>query len=115
MTLPPRLFPEKEFEEVWKIELTYPHHFEHSGIKEGTARLEYTYLTQSMMAMLTHPHAKLEGIVVKDCTHILSELRMVKDDGELKRIRKAAMVAEKAKEAAIEAVKPGVPENQVAA
>ncbi len=91
------------------------HHFEHFGIKEGTVGLEYTYLTQSMMAMLTHPHAKPEGIFAKDCTHILSELRMVKEDEEIKRIRRAAIVAEKGMEAAIKAVKPGVTESQVAA
>ena len=34
------------------------HHFEHFGIHRGVVGLEYTYLTQSMMAMLTHPHAK---------------------------------------------------------
>ncbi len=91
------------------------HNFEHFGIKEGTVGLEYTYLTHSMMAMLTHPHAKPEGIVAKDCTHILSELRMVKDDEEVKQIRRGAIVAEKAMEAAIKAVKPGVTESQVAA
>lgn len=50
--------------------------FEYFGIKEGIVGLEYTYLTQSMMGMFTHPHAKPEGIIAKDCTHILSELIM---------------------------------------
>jgi len=91
------------------------HNFEHFGIQEGAVGLEYTYLTQSMMGMLTHPHAKPEKVTVKDCTHILSELRIVKDSEEIKRIRVAAKVAEKGMAAAIKAVKPGVTESQVAA
>jgi Xaa-Pro aminopeptidase len=57
------------------------HFFEHFGIHEGNAGLEFTFLTQSMMGMLTHPHAKPAGVIAKDCTHILSELRMVKEQG----------------------------------
>ena len=91
------------------------HNFEHFGIQEGAVGLEYTYLTQSMMGMLTHPHAKPEKVTVKDCTHIMSELRIVKDNEEVKRIRNAAKVAEKGMAAAIKAVKPGVTESQVAA
>jgi Xaa-Pro aminopeptidase len=91
------------------------HYFEHFAIQEGAVGLEYTYLTQSMMGMLTHPHAKPEKVTVKDCTHIMSELRIVKDDEEIKRIRKAAKVAEKGMAAAIKAVKPGVTESLIAA
>jgi len=91
------------------------HNFEHFGIQEGTVGLEYTFLTQSMMAMLTHPHAKPEKVMVKDCTHLISELRIVKDAEEIKRIRKASKVAEKGMAAAIKTVKPGVTESQVAA
>lgn len=91
------------------------HYFEHFGIKEGVVGLEYTFLTQSMMGMLTHPHAKPASITVKDCTHIMSELRMVKDDEEINRIRAAAKVAGNGMAAAIKAVKPGVTESQVAA
>lgn len=91
------------------------HNFEHFGIQEGAVGLEYTYLTQSMMGMLTHPHAKPEKVSVKDCTHIFSELRIVKDDEEIKRIRAAAKVAEAGMTAAIKVVKPGVTESQVAA
>src|SRR4030065_2652776 len=69
------------------------HHFEHFGIQEGKVGLEYTFLTQSMMAMMTHPHAKPEGVQVADATHILSELRMVKDAEEIDCIRAAATVA----------------------
>jgi len=91
------------------------HYFEHFGIRQGTAGLEYTFLTQSMMAMVTHPHAKPEKIVAKDCTHVMSELRMVKDAEEIERIRAAAKVAEAGMGAAVEAVKPGITESQVAA
>src|SRR5512147_870713 len=38
------------------------HHFEHFGISEGTVGLEYTFLTQSMMGMFTHPHGKPERV-----------------------------------------------------
>jgi Xaa-Pro aminopeptidase len=91
------------------------HHFEHFGIKEGTVGLEYTFLTQSMMDMLTHPHAKPTGIGAKDCTHLLSELRMIKDKEEIKRIKAAAKVAVKGMKAAMVALKPGMTESQVAA
>jgi Xaa-Pro aminopeptidase len=91
------------------------HNFEHFGIKEGTIGLEYTFLTQSMMGMLTHPHAKPAGINTKDCTHLLSELRIVKDKEEIKRIKAAAKVAVKGMKAAIKALKPGMTESHVAA
>ena len=91
------------------------HHFEHFGIRQGTVGLEYTFLTQSMLSMLTHPHAKPEGVTVKDCTHILSQLRMVKDGEEIERIQAAARVADIGMKAAVEAVQPGVTESQVAA
>ena len=42
------------------------HYFKHFGISEGGVGLEYTFLTQSMMGMLTHPHAKPAGVTVKD-------------------------------------------------
>jgi len=91
------------------------HYFDHFGIKKGTVGLEHTFLTGAMMGMLTHPHAKPEGVVAKDCTHILSELRIVKDNEETKRIQKSAKVAEAGMAAAVNAVKPGVTESEVAA
>jgi Xaa-Pro aminopeptidase len=91
------------------------HYFEHFGMREGTVGLEYTFLTQSMMGMFTHPHAKPEKVEVRDCTHILSELRMVKDAEEIERIRAAAKVADIGMAAAAKAAKPGVTESQVAA
>ncbi len=91
------------------------HYFEHFGIDEGTVGSEYTFLTHSMMGMLTHPHAKPEKISVEDCTHILSELRMIKDAEEIERIRGAAEVAAAGMRAAVEALKPGLTESQIAA
>lgn len=91
------------------------HNFEHFGIKEGSLGLEYTYLTHSMMGMLIHPHAKPAGITVKDCTSVLSELRIVKDKEEIRRIKAAARVAVKGMKAAVRALKPGMTESQVAA
>ncbi|MBI5839919.1 MAG: aminopeptidase P family protein [Chloroflexi bacterium] len=90
------------------------HYFEHFGIKEGTVGLEYTFLTQSMMGMLTHPHAKPEKVLPKDCTHILSELRMVKELDEIERIRYAAEVAAIGMDAAIKFTRPGVTESRIA-
>lgn len=91
------------------------HHFQHFGISAGTVGLEYTFLTQSMMGMLTHPHAKPKDVTIKDCTHILSEMRMVKEPEEIERIRAAAQVADAGMKAAVEFVKPGVTESHVAA
>jgi Xaa-Pro aminopeptidase len=91
------------------------HNFEHFGIQQGAVGLEYTYLTQSMMGMLTHPHGKPAGVAVKDCTPIMSDLRIVKDDEEIKRIRASAKVAEAGMAVAVKAVKLGVTESQVAA
>ena len=90
------------------------HYFKHFGIKEGTVGLEYTFLTQSMMGMMTHPHAKPEKVVPKDCTHILSELRMIKEPEEIERIRCAAKAAAVGMGAAIKFTRPGVTESQIA-
>jgi len=91
------------------------HHFEHFGVKEGAVGLEYTFLTRSMMSMMTHPHAKPERVEARDCTHIMSELRLVKDEEEIQSIRAAAKVADKGMNAAIVSLKPRMTESQVAA
>jgi len=91
------------------------HDFARFGIEEGVMGVEYTFLTQSMMSMLTHPHGKPKGVIVKDCTHVMSELRTVKDEEEIELIQAAAKVADKGMEAAIKAMKPGITESQVAA
>lgn len=91
------------------------HHFDHFGITGGTVGLEYTFLTQSMMAMMTHPHAKPKDVLAKDCTSILSELRLVKDADEIESIMRAARVASEAMRAAVAAVEAGRTESQIAA
>ncbi|MDY0041138.1 MAG: Xaa-Pro peptidase family protein, partial [Desulforhabdus sp.] len=91
------------------------HYFDQFGIRRGVMGLEYAYLPQPRMGMLTHPHAKPEAVVARDCTLIMSELRLVKDDGEIEAMRKAAGVAVKGMEAALQAVKGGITESQVAA
>jgi Xaa-Pro aminopeptidase len=91
------------------------HHFEHFSINTGAVGLEYTFLTQSMMGMLTHPHAKPAGVTVKDCTHVMSQLRIVKEGAEIELLQAAAKVADVGMAAAIKAVKPGLTESQVAA
>lgn len=90
------------------------HYFKDLDIKNGAVGLEYTFLTQSMMGMLTHPHAKPEKISVKDCTHIMSELRMVKDNEEIKSIKSAAAAADAGMKAAVESLRPGMTESNVA-
>lgn len=91
------------------------HHFEYFGLRKGVVGLEFTFLTQSMMRMVTHPHAKPEDMRVEDATPVLSELRLVKEAGEIERLREAARVAEAGINAALEAVKPGLTESQLAA
>jgi len=91
------------------------HYFKDFGIQKGAVGLEYTFLTQSMMGMLTHPHGKPENVITKDCTHIMSSLRIVKDDAEIDLIRNASKVAVQGMAAAVKALKPGMTESQVAA
>jgi Xaa-Pro aminopeptidase len=90
------------------------HALEILGVRDGTIGLEYSFLTQSMMAMVTHPHAKPAAVGVADATSILSSLRMVKDDDEVRHIAAAAKVAVAGMTAAVAAVRPGLTESQVA-
>jgi Xaa-Pro aminopeptidase len=103
------------FEDEVEMIHSIAHDFARFGIEEGVVGLEYTHLTQSMMSMLTHPHGKPKGVTVKDCTHVMSELRIVKEPGEIENIRAAAKVATIGMVKAIEAVKAGITESQVAA
>lgn len=91
------------------------HYFEGFGISKGYVGLEYTFLTNSMMHMLTHPHAKAEAIQVKDATSIFSQLRMRKDREEISRIKESSKVAVIAMDTAIKAIEPGITESQIAA
>jgi len=91
------------------------HYFTQFSIQEGAVGLEFTFLTQSMLGMLTHPHAKPEKVVVRDATPILSALRMVKEPEEIERIQAASRVADLGMQAAAAVLRPGVSESQVAA
>lgn len=91
------------------------HHFQHFGIQKGAVGLEYAFLPQPRMGMLTHPHGKPKDVEARDCTPLLSELRLVKGPEEVERIRESVRVADAGMKAAVEAVQPGVTESQVAA
>jgi Xaa-Pro aminopeptidase len=91
------------------------HYFKHFGIAKGVMGLEYAFLPQPRLGMLTHPHGKPQAVEPADCTPIMSELRLVKDEGEIECITAAAKVAEEGMGAAIESIKPGITESQVAA
>jgi Xaa-Pro aminopeptidase len=88
--------------------------FNQFGINKGHVGLEYTFLTKSMLGMMTHPHAKPDKVAVKDCTDILSQLRMIKEPIEIEYMRKAAKVADIGMEAAMASIKAGMTESQLA-
>jgi len=88
--------------------------FNQFGISKGAVGLEYTFLTKSMLSMMTHPHAKPDKVTVKDCTDILSKLRMVKEPNEIELMRKAAKVADAGMETVMASLKTGMTESQVA-
>lgn len=89
--------------------------FKRFNLQEGTLGLEYAFLPKPRLGMLTHPHGKPEAMKVEDCTAMMSELRLVKDDGEIRRLKSAAQVADAGMEAAIRSLKVGMTESQVAA
>jgi Xaa-Pro aminopeptidase len=91
------------------------HYFKYFGINKGVMGLEYAFLPQSRLGMLTHPHAKPQAVETKDCTSIMSELRLVKDVREIECIRAAAEVSDSGMRAAVESIKAGITESQVAA
>lgn len=91
------------------------HIFEHLGLTQGKVGLENTFLTVSLHHMFRHPHALPTTLTVEDATPVMSRLRIVKEPGEVERIRRAAQVARTALECAVKAVKAGVSEVQIAA
>jgi Xaa-Pro aminopeptidase len=90
------------------------HYFKEFGISKGSMGIENTFLTMSMQGMLTHPHAKPEQVAAKDATHLLSQLRLVKEAAEIELMKEAARVADIGMQAAIDAVAAGVTESEVA-
>lgn len=91
------------------------HFFKHFGMRDGKVGLEYAFLPQPRLGMFTHPHAKPKEMEAKDCTPLMSELRLVKEDGEIDRMQKAADVAAVGMQAAQAAIRPGITENDIAA
>ncbi|MGO8685369.1 MAG: M24 family metallopeptidase [Thermoleophilia bacterium] len=90
------------------------HFFKELGFEQGTVGLENTFLTGAMRGVLTHPHAKPAAVEAKDCTHVMTQLRIVKDDDEVAYIRAAGRVAAIGMAASVTAVRPGVSESEVA-
>lgn len=91
------------------------HFFEEFSITSGRVGLEFTFLTESMKRMLTHPHAKPEAVETADATPIISKLRLVKDKSEIAKIRRAAQIAVIGMEAAMKTVAVGTTESAIAA
>ncbi len=54
-------------------------------------------------------------VVPTDIAPVMDELRMFKDEGEIEKMRRAAEIASIGMKTAVEAVKPGITENEVAA
>lgn len=102
------------FEDEVEMLHSINHFFRELGLAKAKVGLEYTFLTKSMFAMFTHPHAIPETATVVDGTHALSELRMVKSREEIELIRAAARVAEAGMGAALKALRVGIPEIEVA-
>lgn len=90
------------------------HIWKELGLEKGKVGVENTFLRVSMLEMFKHPHAKPEALEFVDATEIMTDLRIVKSAEEIRRIRKAGSVADKAMSAAVRAVKPGVTETEVA-
>jgi|GEM_PF-70299 len=88
--------------------------FEKFGLEKAKVGLENTFLTVSMKSMLTHPHAMPETAVAVDGTEVMSRVRMVKSREEIEIIKQAANVADQGMKAAVEAVKPGATEIEIA-
>ncbi|NHJ01879.1 MAG: aminopeptidase P family protein [Candidatus Heimdallarchaeota archaeon] len=88
--------------------------FKQFDIQKGVVGLEYTFLTKSMMGMMTHPHAKPEEVAIKDCTDILSQMRMIKEPIEIELMQEAAKIAAVGMEAALSSIKTGITESQIA-
>lgn len=91
------------------------HFFKQFEIKQGAVGLENAFLPQPRLGMFTHPHAKPEEVEAKDCTPLMSELRLIKEDEEIELMKNAAEVASIGMKAAIEMVNLGVSENEMTA
>jgi Xaa-Pro aminopeptidase len=91
------------------------HYFKDFNITEGVVGLEYSFLPAPRIGMFTHPHAKPKGVEPRDCTPLMSALRLVKDSGEIELMRESGKVADTGMGAAVSSLRPGMTENMVAA
>ena len=91
------------------------HYFKDFGITKGVVGLEYSFLPAPRMGMFTHPHAKPEGVEPRDCTALMSALRLVKDKEEIELMRAAGKVADAGMKSAVASIKQGMTESQIAA
>jgi len=102
------------FEDEVEMLHSLMHIWKELGLEKGKVGAENTWLKVSMLEMFKHPHAKPEALEFADATEIMTDLRIVKSADEIRRIRKAGNVADKAMSAAVRAVKSGVTETEVA-
>jgi Xaa-Pro aminopeptidase len=91
------------------------HYFKDLGITKGVLGLEYSFLPAPRMGMFMHPHAKPAGVEPKDCTSLMSALRLVKDSEEIELMQAAGKVAEAGMKSALASIKQGMTESQIAA
>jgi Xaa-Pro aminopeptidase len=90
------------------------HTWKELKLEKGKVGVENTFLRVSMREMFRHPHAKPEKLEFADATQVMTDLRIIKSGDEIEKIRRAGKVADKAMEAAVKAVKPGMKETDIA-
>ncbi len=91
------------------------HIWKELDLSKGKVGVEDNFLKVSMKKMLGHPHAKPAELEFVDGSEVMTDLRIIKSKDEVDAIRRAGKVADAAMKAAIEAVKPGVTEIDLAA
>jgi Xaa-Pro dipeptidase len=95
-----------QFEAISKV-------LKEGGLKEGAVGVEKPFLNQSFYESL---RAVLPSTFqIKDATKVTGQLRLIKTEDEIARIRKASAIAARTLEVARQAAKPGVTENEIAA
>ncbi len=102
------------FEDEVEMLHSLMHIWKELSLEKGKVGVENTFLRVSMLEMFKHPHAKPENLEFTDATSIMTDLRIIKSVEEIGKIRRASRVADKAMDAAVRAVKPGVTETEVA-
>lgn len=90
------------------------HTWKELQLEKGKVGVENTFLRVSMREMFRHPHAKPEKLEFADATQVMTDLRIIKSSDEIEKIGRAGRVADKAMEAAVKGVKPGMKETAIA-